>query len=157
MKEKIPGNEEIELGKAYLKEKNYPEALKYFKKAFSFYQDNPNQTPGVLLSSYGYARAIGEKNVSEGIAFCKKGLMRKDQAPEHYLYLAELYLMSRRKREAYKTIETGLKMFKNHSRLSETLREFGVRKKPIVSLLDRSHPVNKVIGKIVREPVGKRK
>ena len=154
--EKISGYEEIELGKAYLEEKNYPEALKYFKKAFSFYEHNPNQTPGVLLSSYGYARAIGENNVREGIVFCKKGLMRKDQAPEHYLYLAELYLMSRQKKEAYKTIETGLKVFKNNSRLSETLKGFGVRKKPIVSLLGRSHPVNKVIGKIIREPVGKK-
>ncbi|MHB8482619.1 MAG: tetratricopeptide repeat protein [Nitrospiria bacterium] len=156
MEEKMPGFDEIELGKAYLKEKNYQEAVNYLRKALAYYQKNPNQTPGVLLSSYGYAVAIGEKKLKEGVAFCKKGLMRKDQAPEHYLYLAKLYLLCRQKREAYKTLENGLKIFKNDSSLSDKIKEFGVRKKPPVPLLDRTHPVNKVLGKIIREPVGRR-
>ena len=156
MDEKTLGYNEIELGKAYLKEKNFQEAVNYLRKALIYYKDNPNQTPGVLLSSYGYVTAIGEKKLKEGIAFCKKGLTRKDQAPEHYLYLAELYLLNRQNGEAYKTVEEGLRIFKNNPRLSDKIKEFGLRKKSPVPLLDRSHPVNKVIGKIIREPIGKK-
>ncbi|MBI1818992.1 MAG: hypothetical protein HYR81_01520 [Nitrospirae bacterium] len=66
MKEKMPGLEEFQLGTAYLKEKNYKEAAHYFRKALLFYQENPNQTPGSLLSSYGYATAMGENQIKEG-------------------------------------------------------------------------------------------
>ncbi|MBI3604948.1 MAG: tetratricopeptide repeat protein [Nitrospirae bacterium] len=156
MKEKMPGLEEFQLGTAYLKEKNYKEAAHYFRKALLFYQENPNQTPGSLLSSYGYATAMGENQIKEGVAFCKKGIQRKDQVPEQYLYLAELCLINRRKGEAYQALEDGLKIFKNNSRLSQKIKEFGVRKKPLLPILERSHPVNKVLGKILREPISKR-
>jgi len=154
--EKMPGFEEIELGKEYIKEKNYKEAAHYLRKALLFYQEDPNKTPGILLSCYGYSTAIGEKNIKDGLAFCKKGLQRKDLAPESYLYLAELFLMSREKAEAYKTLEEGLKVFKSNTKIIERMKQFGVRKKPVVPILDRSHPVNKVLGKIIREPIGKK-
>jgi tetratricopeptide (TPR) repeat protein len=156
MEEKMPGLEEYQLGTAYLKEKNYKEAVHYFRKALLFYQENPNQTPGTLLSSYGYATAMGENQIKEGVAFCKKGIQRKDQAPEQYLYLAELCLINRRKAEAYQALQAGLKNFRNNPRLIEKIKEFGVRKKPLLSILKRSHPVNKVLGKILREPISKK-
>lgn len=155
-KEKIAGYEEIELGKVYLKEKNYKEAAHYFRKALLFYQEEPNKTPGIVLSGYGYATAIGEKNIKDGLAFCKKGLQRKDPVPESYLYLAELLLLNREKGEAYKTLEEGLKIFKSNPRIFERIKQFGVRKRPLVPVLERSHPVNKVLGKIIREPIGKK-
>jgi tetratricopeptide (TPR) repeat protein len=155
-KEKIAGYEEIELGKAYLKEKNYKEAAHYFRKALLFYQEEPNKTPSILLTGYGYATAIGENNLKDGLAFCKKGLQRKDPVPESYLYLAELLLLNREKGEAYKILEEGLRIFKSNPRLFERIKQFGVRKRPFVPILERSHPVNKVLGKIIREPIGKK-
>jgi len=154
--EKIEGHDEIELGKAYIKEKNYKEASHYLRKALLFYQDDPNRTPGILLTCYGYATAMGEKNLKDGIAFCRKGLQRKELTPETFLYLAELLLLNRERGEAYKTLEEGNRLFKGNARITERLKTFGVRKKPIVPILSRNNPVNKVLGKIVREPVGKR-
>ena len=152
----IPGQQEIALGKAYLKERNFAEAIEYFRKALLFYQDDPNKTPGPLLSGYGYAIALGEKNLKDGIAFCKKGLQRKELSPESFLYMAELFMLNRQRGEAYHTLEDGLRLFKTHSRLQERIKTFGVRKKPVVSILDRSHPVNKVLGRIMREPLVKK-
>jgi tetratricopeptide (TPR) repeat protein len=151
----VAGKEEIELGKAYIKEKNYKEAAHYLRKALLYYQEEPNKTPGILLTSYGYATAMGEKNMKDGLAFCRKGLLRKELVPESYLYLAELLLLSREKAEAYKTLEEGLRNFKGNARMTEKMKLFGVRKKPVIPILQRSHPVNKVLGKIIREPVGR--
>jgi hypothetical protein len=64
--------------------------------------------------------------------------------------------LNREKGEAYKTLEEGLRIFKSNPRLFERIKQFGVRKRPVVPILDRSHPVNKVLGKIIREPIGKR-
>lgn len=154
--ENIPGNDLIELGRAYINEKNYKEAAHYLRKALLSFQEDPNKTPGILLSCYGFATAIGEKNIKDGLAFCKKGLLRKDPAPESYLYLSELLLMVREKAEAYRILEEGLKIFKGDLKMSERIRKFGVRKKPLVPVLGRSHPINKVLGKIIREPIGKK-
>jgi tetratricopeptide (TPR) repeat protein len=151
----MAGKEEIELGKAYIKEKNYKEAAHYLRKALLYYQDEPNKTPGILLTCYGYATAIGEKNMKDGLAFCRKGLLRKELVPESYLYLAELLLLNREKAEAYKTLEEGLRNFKGNAKMAEKIKLFGVRKKPVIPILQRSHPVNKVLGKIIREPVGR--
>lgn len=153
---KIPGAEEIELGKAYIKEKNYKEAAHYLRKALLFYQEDPNKSPGILLTCYGYATALGEKNLKDGLAFCKKGLQRKELVPESFLYLAELLLLNREKAEAYRTLEEGLRNYKGNTRIQEKMKQFGVRKKPVIPILQRSHPVNKVLGKIIREPVGKK-
>ena len=155
--EKVLGKDEFELGKAYIREGNYKEAAHYFRKALLYYKDNPNQTPGVLLSGYGVATALGEKNLKEGILFCKKSLNRKDLAPDYYLNLSDLYLRNRQKKEAYRVLEEGLKKFKNHPRILVKIKEFGVRKRPPIPLLGRSHPVNKVLGKILREPISNKK
>ena len=156
-KKLIPGSAEIELGKAYIKEKNFKEAAHYLRKALLFYQEDANKTPGILLTCYGYATAIGEGNLKDGLAFCKKGIQRKELFPESFLYLAELLLLNREKGEAYRVLDQGLKNYNGHPKLIEKKKQFGIRKRPIIPALQRSHPINKVLGKIMREPVGGRR
>lgn len=155
--DKILGQDELEIGKGYIKEKNYKEAVHYLRKAFLLYQDNPNQIPGAILSYYGVAIAYGEKNFTEGIVFCKKALNRKDLAPEFYLHAAELLIRNRQKKDAFKVLEEGLGKFKGHPKIKAKLEEFGVRKRPPIPVLKRSHPVNKVLGKIMRESITSKK
>ena len=51
-----------------------------------------------------------------------------------------------KKKEAISAFQKGLKHDPEHIDLLEELMKLGTRKKPPISLLDRSNPINKYIG-----------
>jgi tetratricopeptide (TPR) repeat protein len=114
----------------------------------------------LILSYYGCLQAIVEKKHRSGIDNCRKALSLY-RAPDKYssgviypilyLNLGRAYLIANRKKEAIETFSKGLTYDKGHRELKKELQLLGIRKRPAVPFLSRSNPINKYIGKLMRD------
>jgi len=139
--------------KKLLKKKKYESALKLVTAALEQYPDEP-----ILLSYCGYLEALVQKNYTNGINTCLKAReIVLDKAvsgreffnPVLYLNLGRVYLAAGNKEEAFESFRTGLIFGNENEELLSELGDLGIRRKPIVSFLPRSNPINKYIGKLV--------
>jgi hypothetical protein len=68
--------------------------------------------------------------------------------PENYLNLARTCLLARDRRGAVKAVRAGLKIDRGNQKLIALYKELGVRGQPVLSFLDRAHPLNVLLGRI---------
>ena len=129
------------------------EALETLRGALAHYPGDP-----FLLSYYGCLIAVVENNPSEGIRICEESIRTLDTAmpfgteffyPVFYLNLGRAYLKGRRKADAIKAFQQGLKHDPDNRDIGGELQKIGSRRKLPVPFLDRSNPINKYIGKLL--------
>jgi len=129
---------------------NNKSALVLVREALASFPSDP-----FFLSYHGFLTAVVENRSSEGTMLCNEAIriLRTSKSidlafflPLFYLHLGRASLVGNRKRAALEAFQDGLKFdSKNHELLSE-IKRLGVRKKPVVSFLDRNHPLNKYLG-----------
>ena len=131
------------------------------KDAFSVLMQAAIQFPEdpVILSYYGCLQAVVDKRYRSGVETCRKAIhMLKDQKtfgqevlyPVFYLNLGRAYIAASRRKDAIDALSKGLKYDNTNNDLMKELKGLGVRKPPPVPFLDRSNPINKYIGMILR-------
>jgi tetratricopeptide (TPR) repeat protein len=99
-----------------------------------------------ILSSYlGYCLARERRDFKEAIRFCRQALTKEPEKAIHYLNLGRVFLAAGEKRLAINAYHQGLKR-ERHRLILEELKKLGIRKRPVVAPLSRSHPVNKLLG-----------
>lgn len=122
-----------------------------------------------ILSYYGCLQALVDKKYRSGVENCNRAiLLLKKQGssseemlyPVFYLNLGRAYIAAGRKQDAIDALKKGLKYDNGNSDLRKELQGLGVRKQPPVPFLDRSNPINKYIGMILKSekkapPAGK--
>ena len=89
---------------------------------------------------------------------CHEALRMKRSMPELYLNLSEVYRLAGKRKDAVDTLLEGLPLTRRDVRIIKALRKFGVRKSPVFSFLERTHPINRELGKIryrVLKSIGK--
>jgi tetratricopeptide (TPR) repeat protein len=120
--------------------------------------DHPEDA--LILSYYGCLQASVEKRYRSGIDNCRKALSRYKAADKYsagviypilYLNLGRAYLVADRRKEAIEAFSKGLTYDKGHRELKKELQLLGIRKRPAVPFLSRSNPINKYIGKLLRD------
>lgn len=123
----------------------------------------------LILSYYGCLQALVDKKYRSGVENCKRAiLLLKSQGsssaevlyPVLYLNLGRAFIAAGRKKDAIDSLNKGLKYDSGHSDLRKELQGLGVRKQPPVAFLDRSNPINKYIGMMLKSeknapPAGK--
>ncbi|MGQ9571017.1 MAG: tetratricopeptide repeat protein [Thermodesulfovibrionales bacterium] len=138
--------------KTFLQKKQYKEAFKLLNIALDFYPDEP-----FFLSYYGCLESGFNKNYKDGIDACLKVIkLIKEKMPYGhefyypilYLNLGRSYLASGNKKYAFESFQRGLVFDNDNKDLLREIRKLGIRKRPILSFLPRSHLINKYIGKI---------
>jgi tetratricopeptide (TPR) repeat protein len=132
-------------GKRFLKEDNLERALKSFDKAFSEDKDNAE-----YMSYFGMCRALRAGEIGLGLELCTKAIKKEFFRSELYLNLGRVYLAAGNKKGAVKVLLKGLKFDPNNEDINKVLVEMGFRNKPVLPVLDRSNPVNKYLGILVR-------
>jgi len=118
-------------------------ALVHFDKALELDQKNP-----FYLSYRGLALAAAQQKWDEAEELCDGALRMKRTQPELYLNLAEVYRLAGRRQDAIETLMRGLPMTKQDPRLKKVLAKFGVRRPPVLTFLDRTHFLNRKLGKL---------
>jgi tetratricopeptide (TPR) repeat protein len=140
--------------KSQLRNNDHKEAFALLQQAAVLYPEDP-----YIISYFGCMQAIVEKKYRSGIEACKRALaMLKEKEsfetelviPNFYLNLGRAYLAASRKREALNAFKKGLSYDNGNGELQKELRDLGVRKHPPVPFLDRSNPINKYIGMLLR-------
>ncbi len=136
----------------YLLKGNQKSAYAVIQRAMVMCPDDP-----FVLSFYGSLQASVDKKHRSGVDNCTKaismvqknaGVVGKELLfPVLYLNLGKAYVAAGKKKNAVAALNQGLHYDPLHTAIKKELRSLGARKKPIVSFLDRSNPVNKYLGK----------
>jgi tetratricopeptide (TPR) repeat protein len=140
--------------KANLRNGKQKEAFVLLQQAAVRFPDEP-----LIMSYYGCFQALVDKKYRSGVETCKQAialLKQKETFEEELLYpvfflnLGRAYLSAGKKPDAIESFRKGLKYDNSNYELLKELRGLGVRKAPPVPFLDRSNPINKYIGMILR-------
>jgi hypothetical protein len=68
--------------------------------------------------------------------------------PDNHCNMATLCLMLGRRGEAHRAALAGLRLHPSHRRLLELERQMGIRRRPPVTWLSRSNPLNVILGQV---------
>ena len=121
------------------------EALRHYPSDLSF------------LSHWGLLVALVRKRQGEGAKICEEAIKNlkmvrnddmKDSYPLFYLNLGKVYAESGRKRAAFKAISEGLRHDPDHAALKAEEMAMGKRAAPVITFLEREHPINKYLGRL---------
>ncbi|MEE8138862.1 MAG: hypothetical protein V3T81_08370 [Thermoanaerobaculia bacterium] len=106
------------------------------------------ELPGRFFSYLGYGIARVENRVKEGLSLCQHAIKKEFYQPENYANLARTYLLSGRRLGAFRALQRGLSVAPRHRSLDVIRRQMGIRRGPLIPLLPRSHPINRLLGRL---------
>jgi len=151
-------NDTFLLGCAYLKEANYKEALVYFRRLVTYYEEDPSSVvPPELLSYYGLAVALGENRFREAVTYCTTAIKKEFYRPDFYVNLARVHLKSNQRSSAVDVLNKGLKVDGGDPEILSELRKLGMRRRPFFGFLTRGNVLNKYLGIIASRFLAKEK
>ncbi len=119
-------------------------ALAFFEQAATL-----ERTP--LHCSYlAYCLAKGRFQFPDAISLCREAIKAEPGNALHYFHLGRVYVAAGRRKRALGVLRRGLTCGDNAMILRE-LATLGERKRPVISSLPRSHPVNKYLGIMLKK------
>jgi tetratricopeptide (TPR) repeat protein len=130
------------------KDEDYLRALTLFLEAYGSPDAPTMQSTKSAegLSYFGLCLALVRKQYKEAIDLCRRAIDLEFYNGAHYANLARVYLASGSRRRALEMVEAGLKIYPDDEALMAARAHIGVRAKPSVPFLDRSHPINVTLG-----------
>ncbi len=123
-------------------QQNFLEAHKLFQKAFEL---DPQSARA--MSWLGYTTAVVERKVQKALDLCRKAI--DSHIPDVFFFrnIGKVYLLANNKRAAIGAFAKGLQIDKTNRDILNEWKVLGFRRRVVISFLDRSHWVNKNIGK----------
>jgi len=135
------------------------DAYELLRSAVVKYDDDP-----FLLSYFGYLAAFLGGKYRNGIESCKSAIVLFEKQVLHgeegveerfkavlYLNLGRAYLAGGKRKDAFDTLQKGLRFDKQNKELLSEVERLGVRKYVPLSFLDRSNPINALFGRLLRK------
>lgn len=126
----------------------YLQALTLFLDVYGTADAPPLNTPKAAsgLSWFGLCVALVRKEFKPAVDLCRRAIELEFYNGDHYANLARVYLAADKRKKALETVETGLKVAPDHEYLREVRASLGIRSRPAVPFLDRTHPINVSLG-----------
>jgi tetratricopeptide (TPR) repeat protein len=125
------------------------EALAYFESAVRLARRQDGApVPMKYLSYYGLCLAVCSDRFEEASALCETAVRGEFYNPDLYWNLGRVYLRAGDRHQAYGSFVRGLRLNPRHKGLIGEIRRLGMRKKPIVRFFPRSHPLNRILGRL---------
>ena len=129
------------------------EALALFETALELERKNGKKRPQArYLSYYGLCLVTEENRVRDGIEICRQALPLESYNADLHLNMARALLAAGRRREAHDHLIRGAGLAPGHPEIYRELQSMGLRRRPPIPLLGRNHPLNVLLGKLVRPP-----
>ena len=101
--------------------------------------------------------AVVEKRYAAAEHFCREALEIKCNHAQLYLNLAEVYHQEGRDSDAMATLQKGFISAGHDVRIRKALEKIGGRRPPILSMLGRSHSLNRMLGRLRHRMIGPRR
>lgn len=99
----------------------------------------------VYNSYFAYCVAKERGLVNKAITICSETIELDPDNSAHYLNLGKVYLLAGRYAEAERVFRQGLQKEVN-SQIVVELDKLEIRKRPVFTMLNRDHPLNKYMG-----------
>ena len=121
----------------------------YIHSAQVFLDQVAGQRKDPELQSYlAYCLAKGEGRVQVAAQMCREALERQPHNSLHHLLLGRILMMAGHRDKAIETFRRGLRAQPNPQIMRE-LKGLGLRKPTVIKALERDHPLNKTLGKML--------
>jgi hypothetical protein len=101
-----------------------------------------------VVSYYGLCLALAKGKHREGVELCQAAIDAEPMKADYYANLAEACAAGRLRRKALAALQRGLAIDAGNPRLRNLEERLGKRRPPVISSLDRAHPVNVTLGRI---------
>ena len=111
-------------------------------------ETRPGALPALVYSYLGYGIALRQQRLSEGLKLCQHAVKMEFYQAENFLNLARTQVLAGHRRAAVRALADGLKVEPDNEQLLELQHELGQRKRPVLSFLSRSNPINTLLGRI---------
>jgi tetratricopeptide (TPR) repeat protein len=98
-------------------------------------------------SAYAVCLAVQQK-LDEAFALCRSAIAEEPCISGHYLQLGRIYLLADQRKEAIRSFREGM-LYRRDPRIIAELERLGVRRRPVFDDLPRTHPLNRIVGKIL--------
>ncbi|HPX61253.1 MAG TPA: hypothetical protein PLN25_05735 [Deltaproteobacteria bacterium] len=121
---------------------NVLSALSYVEAALKEEQNT------AWYSLYGFCIAKERGHLKSGLDYCNRAIEADPDNQVHYLFLGRLQLISGNKPAAIAALRQGLQHGGN-PQIVKLLHELGTRKPLLFKELDRNHPTNRYLGKLL--------
>ncbi|MGC1903415.1 MAG: tetratricopeptide repeat protein [Candidatus Acidiferrum sp.] len=132
---------EFKQGLNFLRDNYAVRALPHMQRAMELDKNNP-----YYMSYLGVVLARSEQKWGEAERLCDAAVRMKRNQAQLYLNLAEVYATAGRKEEAVDALTAGLKYARRDVRLTIAMNRLTRRRPPVLSFLERHHPVNRQLG-----------
>ena len=119
-------------------------ALEFLEKAVSL-DSNP-----LYCSNLAVCLAKEKRDFKRALSLCKEAAKNDPRKSIHFLCLGRVHILAGEKKDAIRIFNMGLRYEDNRSIVAE-LNKLGVRKEPVIPLLERDNPINKYLGKVLRK------
>ncbi len=123
-------------------EKGYIHSAQVFFGQVSEHRKSPE-----LHSYMAYCLAKGQGRIHSAAKICRESIKREPNNSLHFLILGRILLMSGDRRKAIYTFRQGLRASPN-PRIIDELKKLGLRKPAPLKSLNRSHLVNRTLGRV---------
>lgn len=135
------------------------EALPFFKAAIDMSTEHdlaPSRRTARYVSFYGLCLFRTRSSLRDALNSCRSASQLNPVDPDVWCNLGRVAAAAGRRAEAYRAWRHGLELDSTHGELIRELRRFGIRRRPPLTFLGRSHPLNVALGKVraalVRRP-----
>ena len=127
------------------------EASELFEKAMrAERRHNVTQPQMRYLSYFGLSVALAQGANKDALRACEMAVRKEVYNPDLFLNLGKVYAMAGRMSKALTIFSKGLKLDPRHRGLRLAMKNLDRRGRVSVGWLDRSHPVNTLLGRMRR-------
>jgi tetratricopeptide (TPR) repeat protein len=130
------------------REEDYLLALTLFIDVYGNADSPPLHTAksATGLSFFGLCLALVQRQFKTAADLCRRAIDLEFYNGEHYANLARVYMAAGQRRKALEAVESGLKVAPEHDAIMKVRGLLGIRARPALPFLNRSHPINVTIG-----------
>jgi len=101
-----------------------------------------------LQSHLGFCLAKERRQFKKAVAMCREATRLEPTNSHYWLNLGRVCLLAGQKRLAIEAFRRGLKVNCNQ-RIVEEMKRLGLRKTPVFDTLDRTHFLNRKVGRVL--------
>jgi Flp pilus assembly protein TadD len=134
---------EFKTGLTLLRDDYCTKALPHMQRAVELDKNNP-----YYMSYLGVVMARSEQKWADAEKMCDAAVRMKRNQAQLYLNLAEVYLAAGRRDDAVEALQSGLKFARRDLRLTIAMNKLTHRRPPVLSFLQRRHPLNRQLGRL---------
>ena len=123
-------------------EKGYIHSAQVFLAQAAEHRNTPE-----IQTYQAYCLAREQGRIHSAVKMCRESIRRDPGNSLHFLILGRILLLAEEKNKAISTFRQGLKASPNPKIIAE-LKILGLRKPAILKSLKRTHPLNRVLGRV---------